>query len=203
MITLAMRTAIGMENLQLDYPHYDYNTVMTCYTDMDQYESDCKYIEMVIKRAYARELGRVLRVPVIPEFGYPSLDGGPQAAPTANMGFGTSSSGPMNSQAGESIPAGPMGSSPNLAALFHEVFEELHRSDYPRGRWLAYETHLGLLLYGSLVAIKMKRHVEETTPWIKNTQGWREFEDSRANLANNIQFEIRGNHPEQELVRVS
>jgi hypothetical protein len=168
---------------------------MTCYTDAQEYESDCVFIENTIKKAYTRELKRVLNLNIPPEI----ADVGPKASPmahVANMGFAAGSSAPTNNNAGEKGHAIPSDNSPNLAALFHQVFEELHRSEYPKGKWLAYNTHIGLLLYGMLISIKMKRHVEECTQWVIGTKGWNEFEVSRRNLMSNILYEINGNHVE-------
>jgi hypothetical protein len=119
--------------------------------------------------------------------------------PTANMRYSAYTLPDLEPAAKAIISQNPAPStdhSPNLAGLFHEIFSELHRSEYPKGNWLAHKTHVGLLLYGMLVLIKLKHHVEETTKWVINTTGWNELEESRKNLTDSILHEIRGNHME-------
>lgn len=61
--------------------------------------------------------------------------------------------------------------SPDLVQCFYDVLDALERMGLPRARWLRYETPTGHLLWGALVAIKMRRYLVEGHAGIVETEG--------------------------------
>lgn len=81
--------------------------------------------------------------------------------------------------------------SPDLTRCYNDVFSELQRIELPKARWLKYETQTGLLLWATLVAIKMRRYMMEEHAKIVDAEAWVHFEEGRATLQAKILEEVR------------
>jgi hypothetical protein len=66
--------------------------------------------------------------------------------------------------------------SADLVACWYNVCDALERMGRPRGRWLRQETKTGLLLWGMLVLVMMRRCLREKWWDVVGTEGWSEFE---------------------------
>ncbi|KAF2727403.1 hypothetical protein EJ04DRAFT_570408 [Polyplosphaeria fusca] len=86
----------------------------------------------------------------------------------------------------------PSDGSPNLIRLWWEVLEELSRQRRPWCRLLQWKTHLGWLLFGMFVAVKIRRWVIEDPAFMIETNAWSMFEDSMRELQTKISQEIHG-----------
>jgi hypothetical protein len=80
--------------------------------------------------------------------------------------------------------------SPNLVRLFYGILNALQHMKKPAARWLQYSTQTGYLLYGTFVAIKMRRYLVEAHGRIQGTEGWVEFEEGRKALQGRILGEV-------------
>ncbi|KAH7406294.1 hypothetical protein DE146DRAFT_676815 [Phaeosphaeria sp. MPI-PUGE-AT-0046c] len=82
--------------------------------------------------------------------------------------------------------------SPDLVQCFYDALDALERMGLPRAKWLRYETQTGHLLWGALVAIKMRKYLAEEHEWVMGTEGWRKFEEGRGMVQARILGEVRG-----------
>ncbi|KAF1842280.1 uncharacterized protein K460DRAFT_291338 [Cucurbitaria berberidis CBS 394.84] len=80
--------------------------------------------------------------------------------------------------------------SPDLVRAYQNVLDELDRMKKPKAKWLRWTTHTGWLLQGMLVAIKMRRFLVEAHEGIRQTEGWRAFEEGISVLQKSILEEV-------------
>ncbi|KAF2641757.1 hypothetical protein P280DRAFT_284169 [Massarina eburnea CBS 473.64] len=80
--------------------------------------------------------------------------------------------------------------SPNLTQCYYDVLLAVDQASLPRGEWLKWKTHTGFLLFGMLVAIKMRRYLVEVQGKIEGTMAWKDFEHGREVLARKISHEV-------------
>lgn len=80
--------------------------------------------------------------------------------------------------------------SPDLVGCFYNVCDALQRMKKPKARWLKYETQTGLLLFGMLVLIMMRRFLVEQRREVLGTEGWREFEETAVWVQGRILEEV-------------
>lgn len=91
-----------------------------------------------------------------------------------------------------SLPSPHADHSPDLVQCFYDVLDALQRMGLPKSRWLKYETQVGHLLWGALIAIKMRRYLLERQGRIVATDGWKKFEEGRGTIQRRILGEVRG-----------
>jgi len=80
--------------------------------------------------------------------------------------------------------------SPDLIGAFYGVLEALQRMGKPTARWLQYSTQTGNYLYGSWVAIRLRRYLVEQHGKIQGTEGWREYVEGMEALKGRIRGEV-------------
>jgi hypothetical protein len=80
--------------------------------------------------------------------------------------------------------------SPDLVSIFYGVLDALQQMQKPEARWLQYSTQTGHYLYGSWVAICMKRYLLEQHERIQGTEGWNEYMEGMEALKSRIQGEV-------------
>jgi hypothetical protein len=179
-----------MEDGLLTRAYYDTETNIMCSYNRLEYESDCSFIEQTIQKYYHEEFVQlVARERQLPQGLYPAPK---SLIPDGRLHYST--------PYGPPIPftpyPHPADNSPNLCRVFQEVFAELEKQGRPKGVWLKYHTAVGRLLWGTLISIKLKRHAEETSKWVVGTEGWKEFEEARKKVMQNILVEVKGEEPE-------
>jgi hypothetical protein len=65
--------------------------------------------------------------------------------------------------------------SPDLTQCYYALLEDLDKWRKVRSKWLSWSTEDGYLLYGMLVAAKMRRYLREKQTYIEGTEGWVKF----------------------------
>ena len=87
-------------------------------------------------------------------------------------------------------PSGFADKSPCLVECFNSVLDNFKLMGRPQSKWLKWSTDTGSLLFGMLVAIKMKRYLMEGHNWILQTEAWIAWEDGCRGLQRQILEEI-------------
>lgn len=87
-------------------------------------------------------------------------------------------------------PSGFADNSPDLVQCFNGVLNDLRLMGRPQSKWLKWSTNTGSLLFGMLIAIKMRRFLSESHGRIKQTEAWIAWEDGFRSLQRKILDEI-------------
>ncbi|KAL5395413.1 hypothetical protein PMIN06_000836 [Paraphaeosphaeria minitans] len=90
--------------------------------------------------------------------------------------------------------------SPDLTACYYAVLADLDSYGRPRSKWLTFsrdkkqdgEMSVGFLLFGMLVALKMRGFLNVYHAAIVGTEGWADFENAREGLQRRILADVRG-----------
>ncbi|OAG10593.1 uncharacterized protein CC84DRAFT_1237447 [Paraphaeosphaeria sporulosa] len=90
--------------------------------------------------------------------------------------------------------------SPDLTACYYAVLADLDYYGCPRSKWLAFsrekkqdgEVSVGFLLFGMLVALKMRGFLNVYHAAVVETEGWAEFENIREGVQRRILADVRG-----------
>lgn len=80
--------------------------------------------------------------------------------------------------------------SPDLVQCFNDVLSDLETMGRPHAKWLRWSTTTGSLLFGILVAIKLRRCVFESHEWIVQMEGWVALESGCWSLQRQLLEEV-------------
>ncbi|KAF2621288.1 hypothetical protein BU25DRAFT_311758, partial [Macroventuria anomochaeta] len=87
-------------------------------------------------------------------------------------------------------PSGFSDNSPDLVQCFNDVLNDLRLMGRPQSKWLKWSTTTGSLLFGMLVAIKMRRFLVEAHGRIRQTEAWIAWENGCRSLQGRILKEV-------------
>ena len=79
----------------------------------------------------------------------------------------------------------------NVLQIYYDVFACLEKAGRPRAKWLRWKTQLGWLLFGMLLATKLKRWIREQRAEVVGSEGWKGFEVAWGNLQAKILESVR------------
>jgi hypothetical protein len=167
-----------MENARLGQAYFDADTEVTCYTDEEEYELECKHIWNVIGKHY----------------NYYKTGLHKQASGKTPMGSSAPTSPgklKMKYTPTEDRLPDPTDGSPSLLQMYYDIMAEMLNDHRPRSKWLKYETQLGYYLFAMLVGIKLRRYAEEWAKDVVGTEGWHVFENGMSALQRKIIAEVR------------
>lgn len=89
--------------------------------------------------------------------------------------------------------------SPDLVACYYAVLADLESHGCPRSRWLGFsrekkngKVSVGFLMFGMLVAVKMRGFLTMYHGGIVETDGWAGFENMREGVQRRILGDVRG-----------
>jgi hypothetical protein len=89
--------------------------------------------------------------------------------------------------------------SPDLWTCYYDILEDIDSRGYPKSRWLQFNRKgegrlkgVGFLLFGMLVAVKMRGFMVEHHARIMMTEAWADFENCREELQRMILKHVRG-----------
>lgn len=89
-------------------------------------------------------------------------------------------------------PTGFSDNSPDLMQCYDSVLSDLAVMGWPQSMWLKSGTRVGSLLFGTLVAIKMRRFLVEGHGGIVQTEAWTVWMDGYRSLQGRIMEEVHG-----------
>lgn len=87
-------------------------------------------------------------------------------------------------------PSGFADNSPDLVQCFNDVINDLRLLGRPHSKWLKWSTNTGSLLFGMLIAIKMRRFLLESHGRIRQTEAWTAWKDGCRLLQKRIMEEV-------------
>lgn len=81
--------------------------------------------------------------------------------------------------------------SQDVTKVYYDTLDALKEMGRPKAKWLRWRTYTGYLLFGILVAQKLRRWLVEVQPGIGGTEGWREYEEGMRGLQMRLLSEVR------------
>ncbi|KAF2440418.1 hypothetical protein P171DRAFT_318177, partial [Karstenula rhodostoma CBS 690.94] len=106
----------------------------------------------------------------------------------------------LNMFAPHAPPSRFVDGSPDLVTCYYAILSSLDNYGCPRSKWLAFSptgmqdggVSVGFLLFGMLVALKMRGFLNVYHAAIVETEGWAEFENMREGMQRRILGDVRG-----------
>lgn len=81
--------------------------------------------------------------------------------------------------------------SPDLVQCFNNIMEDFRLKERPQSKWLRWNTTTGSLLFGMLVAIKMRRYLLDGHGKIQQTEAWVAWENGCQSLQKRLLDDVQ------------
>ncbi|KAF2192365.1 hypothetical protein K469DRAFT_694484 [Zopfia rhizophila CBS 207.26] len=134
------------------------------YSDTNIHVAECESVKLLIKESIGQDVRKAQ------EHRQNGLDNLLPSAAIMKRGITSSATAPVQD---------PKDGSPNLTEVFYNIYGELKRSDVLKHRYFFLSTQLKFLLFGILLAIKIKAWVDINMPNLMRIEGRRRLRMER------------------------